>query len=530
MKRRTSHVKGRRAKRRHGIAMLLVLISLMTVTVITAAYLASRDNSGAIGENVANAAAARWAAASGLDLAIAMLETEGTWRTGHSNGVVISNYGFADTTLSLTISDIETAAPPTAVSTYLEAFAIATAGNLQHEATAMMIAPVPHVVNVDLSEFALYAANGIQLTNQSRLDRWPEAPLSKLKLPVSVGTHSIGIGSVSVANTAFAQDAMVWCAPGSTTLTVSNASLFDVNMIVMEDLIPFPSAPTPQISGGSTSSGSLLGMLVSAVNDILSLANLELVDMVVEGVMHLLFNDGNAVIVDTDMVISENASLQVSGNAVIVVHGDMQVLGSGAIELVGNGSLMIFVAGDVDIRGYIGEAGGRNGGPNSDGMGHADVSRIHLFSMDTGEQRNWRVRQSALVKANIYAPDAILQLMGTSRLCGRAAAGRIEMSNQAAVYYDHGLDRRTGYTNPASPIYDPDGRIKPEFVDLESLDDSDLDALAASTNTKLYAAKREYGSAPLTDANLVAGESTPRPVPVAISRIKLNTSVEDWER
>ena len=50
--------------KRRGIAMLLVLVCLFTATIIATSYLASRDNSAAIGSNVTEASAARWSAAS----------------------------------------------------------------------------------------------------------------------------------------------------------------------------------------------------------------------------------------------------------------------------------------------------------------------------------------------------------------------------------------------------------------------------------------------------------------------------------
>ncbi len=52
--------------RRRGVAMLLVIVSLMMATIMATAYLASRDNSAAIGQNIASAAAARWSATTGL--------------------------------------------------------------------------------------------------------------------------------------------------------------------------------------------------------------------------------------------------------------------------------------------------------------------------------------------------------------------------------------------------------------------------------------------------------------------------------
>ncbi len=60
--------------------MLLVLISMGIATVLTTAYLASRDNSAAIGRNIADSYAARWAAFTGIELTAAIMETETAWQ------------------------------------------------------------------------------------------------------------------------------------------------------------------------------------------------------------------------------------------------------------------------------------------------------------------------------------------------------------------------------------------------------------------------------------------------------------------
>ncbi|MCZ6811090.1 MAG: hypothetical protein O7D97_03725, partial [Planctomycetota bacterium] len=102
---------------RRGLAMLLVLVGLMIGTILATAYLASRDNSAAIGENIAAAARARWGAASALELGIAIMQTQTDWRTSHINGKLLDDYSFlAGATIDLDIIDLQTALPPTAES------------------------------------------------------------------------------------------------------------------------------------------------------------------------------------------------------------------------------------------------------------------------------------------------------------------------------------------------------------------------------------------------------------------------------
>ena len=75
---------------RRGIALMLVMIAVLVVGGMSVAYFGSRDNSIAISKNVSSASRARIAAESGLDLAIAILETNADWRNNHVNGIILS--------------------------------------------------------------------------------------------------------------------------------------------------------------------------------------------------------------------------------------------------------------------------------------------------------------------------------------------------------------------------------------------------------------------------------------------------------
>ena len=77
------------------------------------AYFGSRDNSIAISANVASSSSARVVAESGLDLAVAILETNADWRTSHIDGVILQDYQLGEGTISITVIDTETELPPT---------------------------------------------------------------------------------------------------------------------------------------------------------------------------------------------------------------------------------------------------------------------------------------------------------------------------------------------------------------------------------------------------------------------------------
>jgi len=88
--------------------MLLVLISLAMATILAVSYLASRDNSVAIGQNVTASATARWAAVSGIELGVAVLQTPTDWRTAHTEGKLLDDYDLEGAQLDLDVIDMVT--------------------------------------------------------------------------------------------------------------------------------------------------------------------------------------------------------------------------------------------------------------------------------------------------------------------------------------------------------------------------------------------------------------------------------------
>lgn len=510
---------------RRGVAMLLVLISLMTATVLTAAFLASRDNSAAIGENVAQAAAARWAAASGLNLARAVLETEVDWRDEHDNGVLFENHLLADSVLRLTLQDLETNDRPGPTTTYVTAQSTAAANNIEHDASAILIVPLAGVANVDLSEFSVFAQDEIDMRNTSQITRWPDVPLTELGLPLSIASGSTAQGTVSLGTGVLAIDTTVWLPPGATDRTIQNASAMDTNALYMEDQIAFPAPPEPVVPEPIVDPGFTF---VPGTMYRLRYTSPQLEELDVDGLVHLSF-EGKGLIVEGDLRVRSGSQLRISGDAIIVVEGDLILDADASIQLSNGGRIEMFVGGEIDSRGYIGELGGMLSGPNNDGLGHANAQRIHLFSMADGGVNEWRFRNNALFKGTVYAPHADLRLTHAARVCGRVAVRSLEMTGTSTIFYDHGLDRQTGYTNAGSPVYDDDGRIKSSFASISSLNPSELSTLAASESLQVTAVDRHYGTRPAAVVDSGSVEPTPRRVRVSTNNVIENAHVSGWE-
>jgi hypothetical protein len=216
----------RNAANRRGLAMMMVLVSLALATILSTAYLTSRDNSLAIGLNSTAAARARWAALSALEMAVAVLQTETDWRNNHTNGVLLDSYPLAGATITITVRDMETDAPPTDTSEYLELTATASVdidndGRADGVQETKIEAYVPRVagnrVAIDLAEFAIFVEDDIILNDSATVARWATAPLSGLGRRIQLGTQASASSSVDVRDTAVCIDTTVYYQTGASS-------------------------------------------------------------------------------------------------------------------------------------------------------------------------------------------------------------------------------------------------------------------------------------------------------------------------
>lgn len=234
---------------RRGVAILLVLVSLATATVLAASYLAARDNSASIGMNVAAAAEARWASLSGVDLAVSVLETETDWRTGHVDGVLLDDHPVGGAMVDVSVADRMTEAPPTEKTRDVVIRATATTGGVTQTATAFAVVmpdPVSQAVAVDLREFATFANERLVVADDAAIGRWATSSGAKLAKPVNLGVLSTTAGSVQTSGTARLADAVVWTSDTASSFLVSDGSDARVaTRDLPDDRIPVPAAPDP---------------------------------------------------------------------------------------------------------------------------------------------------------------------------------------------------------------------------------------------------------------------------------------------
>lgn len=524
---------------RRGVAMLLVIVSLAMATILTTAYLASRDNSTAIGENVAEAATARWAADSALDLTVAVLETDSDWRTMHTNGMLFEYAPLAGALTSVELIDLTTNLPPTEETEHVRITASALSGGIRKVTTAEAYVPreeTGKTAEVDLSEFAVFSLQKNEISNDAVVMPWKASPALGVARGTQIGTRGNAMGNIVVKDNATVVDATVFNGPGASSSLISNNTSQPINQETLLDDIPMPAPPGPGVA--PPTGLVILDLLLKLTNNITGTTRYRDVNLSNSGTV-LRLKDGAVLVADRSMTLGSGTGiLAEAGSSKIIVFGPLTLDNNSFIEVAPNARLQIFVFDDVLIDdSYIGEQrANRTVYDTSASAPWMNPRRIRMFSIprlragDSANQPTWELKDTSVVKSSIYAPNVAIDVHNTSALFGRMAVQSAKIREKAAVFYDPSLDRGAGYTSPKSSIFKADGRIKPEFLSLTSLESGTLSSLATLLGLVLKSGDESYGT--VSDDPYVPpppGDPSPRPVPVDVTRSTSDMDVQAWE-
>jgi hypothetical protein len=485
---------GRRAPRTRpqaaGVAMLLVLVCLATATIATTAYVTSRDNSGVIGQNTADAAAAQWAAGSGLDTAIALLETNWDWRTLHVNGTLFSDVLIAGASVSVLVEDFLTRQPPTEHSSYLIVVARARIGSAEQTAATVVHTPslLDEAVAVDLGDFAVFFSDSLEVRDRAILARWPKSPLTSLGSRVRIGGTATASSSVVIRGDAAAIDVTAYRPPDASATFVTQDSGPEMHEIVLPDPLPYPEPPPLIGLEDITVASPINYTLPSGTFLVAEDSHFNKMELKNNAVM--TFQGDITVVLDDNLEINTGARLLIDGDVTLIVFGNL-LMDNGAIELRDGARLTTFVRGadlaswSIDLRdSYIGE---RRLAATIDASGEAswmDPQRIRFYSIENLlADAGWRLRGNSVFKGEIYAPHAgVLRIEEISAVYGRVASSSVLVRDDSAIFYCHTLMPYNGFTNLGGELYE-DGRLKDEFKLIASLDPITLETLATGTRT-----------------------------------------------
>lgn len=494
---------------RRGIALMLVMIAILVTGGMAVAYFGSRDNSVAISANITSASNARTVAESGLDLAVAILETDAPWRTTHVDGIILQDYPVGAGTISITITDSETGMPPTLSTLEVNIVVESTVdGRTQITEANAVIFPNDDEFDVDYSEFAMFASQRISVLGASSVQNWSASPMSSSE-PVQIGTLARNPMAVQFDRLNRSDPLSLHTAKDASSMITSSS----LSTNEFTDYLPFLSPPPPPIHANQLSISSneheedSLSLWVSQFTSDSSNSPF--------GDSHTLSIDEGSYIVN-ELYISSGTRVEIHGDVVINVEDELTMEHANII-LAEDATLTLHLGGDVEINSsYIGNE-------KRTAQSWMDPSRIQLFGQSDDE---WTITGTSMLKAELYAPSSDIELSGISTICGRIAAENISMQGASRLLYDRSLDHG-GFADHESPLYEEDGSLLNEVKQLTQLDEFALDSLQRAMTDSSFN-NDEFSMRDYSPSNW-RNEPTLRPNDVVYMLVVYGVDTRHWE-
>lgn len=492
---------------RRGVALMLVMITVLITGGMAVAYFGSRDNSISISQNIQKSTEARIAAESGVELAIAILETDFDWRTEHINGVILNDFEFGNSHFTITITDSDTNLPPNEDSSNVEISIQSTVGGVTQKmlATATVI-PLDNEFDVDFSEFAIFAESEIKIQDVSTIKRWAASPGATTDKTVKLGTLSTRPLAIQSSQSL---PSIEIHAPKNASSMLSSTRA-PINKF--SDTPKMLHAPTPDLDSSKVLTQKSMGTTKRTKEHLQSrwtnaftknaLREQRLAD-------NRTITSGSYTL-DT-LQLTNGDSIHISGDVELTVT-DLFTMDNAEIILADDATLTIYAESEVLIEsGYIGDA-------NKSIHSWIDPSRIKLYS---NQSHDWNVRGNSMIKGEIYAPKANYEMSEQSVLCGRIAADEVNFTGASRLYYDQLLDQG-GYANPDGLLYNDRGEMVSELKQLNTLNKDSIETLqnhyAQDDDETDYWSGRNWHNTP-----------TERPHEVIYQFVAFGFDAREWE-
>lgn len=485
MRRMTCHA-------RRGAAMLMVLIATATGVTLTVGWLAAQDNSVLMAANATNAATSRATAQCGLELAVALLESEAPWQTAHDDGWILQNHPIGNGTLDVRLIDALTGLPPNAATTSVRIEAIGSTDSMVQHATVMATV---HQFNSDspgdLSGYAIFARNGLRISGPSRIRS------------LDGGQRILGVhGSLDVSGRA-ARDLR----SGDLSLHLpsnrfhgvpDSASLAALPLLlgsIGTDALDLPVSPAFEESGRPQ-------------------------HMTLPARSHQTVLD--SIVLADDLHLRQNATLIIEQDCEIHVLGNLELDHGAAIEIAEGVECTIVVSGDVALdNAVIGAPQDRSprfGSWNPSNITRTDTTRIRVTTPRDCEQSDWSIRRGSLIQGVIEAPSAEIQLE-RSTVSGRIVGDSVHLRQNARLYFDHSSSSGVGLASLTHVT---------DHLDLMDLRDDGLDPNArAEMIARLSDLLGREAATSITSP--IDGWWIHRPIPVNATMTRMGGDVKNWE-
>ncbi len=454
----------RAASRRRGVAMLLVLIALGTATVLSGSYLMSRRTAPVIGANAETSSNAKWAARSGANLAVAMLQT--SYEVGGSvedsqllSGLAIG-VGSADamvTNLTGNTLGDESRVLVSAIGSAESIGALNQRVLLRRSTNKVTEALDPY-----MSEFAVYATDRLRLQSGSYVAPWPDSTRGPSLFVANIGVGFASSGNLGIDNAGNLTSARL-IVDDSATASLVAASESDAFGGGLDAGVQFPTASdrVPDDLDDLSTSGPPVYVWNPGTTHKASRPDYGDVTVTL-ACTFLLDEEVSPIYTIDDLTIDLTSRVLIQGNVRILIRDDLILENRARIELADEDSSVVFyIRGDLELDNAVIGLPESIASNTSRSYTHLSGSfntaaiRMRVIDEEDGGKGTPKVelKNRSMVVADIHAPSADVDLGNSSVIIGRLTGGDIRMQNTSIVFYDHSLNPGAGITNPNGPLY-----------------------------------------------------------------------------
>ncbi len=468
----------RAARTRRGLAMMLVVVALVVGTVIAGVAISTQSLAPQIGANAQDAAQARWSAESAADYAAAVLETS-IALSSITEGSMMSDFTIAGGTVDVTVTDLEGNTPDDADRDLIVTAAASVNGVSVVARRQVSLRPPPSApaqVDPYLSEFAIFANQGLTIAAGSKIGKWSLSPEASSKTPLKVGTGFANLASLNVSRSAAFRNASIYMDATATATLLNEMSndQFVSGAKIGVDLparhVSVPAAVSGLVYGGTnTFNYNTKGASVVFPHN-REYSGALIVDQESELILDASVSPAYAF---GGVFLINGGVLKIRGDVDLEVNGAVNLVNKARIEVEPGGRLDLFVRGNVYIdQSVIGAdaAALDTSGGGSQPRGPASYVRpdtVRILS-PTGSYANqtFFADKGAVIAASVHMPATAITFSDHSMLVGRATAKTLSIGTNCVVLADTTMDNLKGYTNFEGPLYASDGNMLTSVVNL----------------------------------------------------------------
>lgn len=455
------------ARTRRGLAMMLVVVALVVGTVIAGVAISTQSMAPQIGANAQDAAQARWSAESAADYAAAVLETS-IALSSITEGSMMSDFTIAGGSVDVTVTNLVGNTPDDADRDLIVTAAASVNGVSVVARRQVSLGPPPSApaqVDPYLSEFAIFANNGLTIAAGARIGKWSRSPEARSTTPLKIGTGFANLASLNIARGADVRNAAIYM---DATATATLLNELSSNLFVSGAKIPLD-LPARHVSIPAAVSGLAYGGTNTFTYNTKGASVVFPQNREYSG--SLIVDNGSELILDASVspayafggiFMINGGVLKIRGDVDVEVNGALNLVNKARIEVEPGGHLDLFVRGNVYLqRSAIGAeaAAITDSGcdPNSlTRYTRPDTVRI-LSPASPYANQTFLADDRALVAASVHMPAAASTVTNQSTIIGRLTGKTISIGTGSAVYADTALDNLAGFTNLDGPLYQSNG-------------------------------------------------------------------------